>query len=131
MKLKFILLLSILFLNFSVAKSQKITFLESEHDFGQIEENGGNVSHTFEFINEGDSPLVILSVKPSCGCTTPDWSKDPIKSGSKGYIVAEYNPKGRPGVFRKSLAVISNSETNSQKLSTSTYIYIKGKVSKK
>ena len=52
MKLKFILLLSILFLNFSVAKSQKITFLESEHDFGQIEENGGNVSHTFEFINE-------------------------------------------------------------------------------
>ena len=46
------------------------------------------------------------------------------------YIVAEYNPKGRPGVFRKSLAVVSNSETNSQKLSTSTYIYIKGKVSK-
>ena len=92
MKLKFILLLSILFLNFSVAKSQKITFLEPEHDFGQIEENGGNVSHTFEFINEGDSPLVILSVKPSCGCTTPDWSKDPIKPGSKGYIVAEYNP---------------------------------------
>ena len=43
MKLKFILLLSILFLNFSVAKSQKITFLEPEHDFGQIEENGGNV----------------------------------------------------------------------------------------
>ena len=131
MKLKFILLLSILFLNFSVAKSQKITFLEPEHDFGQIEENGGNVSHTFEFINEGDSPLVILSVKPSCGCTTPDWSKDPIKPGSKGYIVAEYNPKGRPGVFRKSLAGGSNSETNSQKLSTSTYIYIKGKVSKK
>ena len=121
MKLKFILLLSILFLNFSVAKSQKITFLESEHDFGQIEENGGNVSHTFEFINEGDSPLVILSVKPSCGCTTPNWSKDEIKPGKKGFIIAEYNPKGRPGVFRKSLSVITNDNRRS-------LIFIKGKV---
>ena len=123
MKLKFILLLSILFLNFSVAKSQKITFLESEHDFGQIEENGGNVSHTFEFINEGDSPLVILSVKPSCGCTTPDWSKKEIKPGKEGFIVAEYNPRGRPGVFRKSLSVVTSDNKRS-------VIFIKGKVSR-
>ena len=123
MKLKFILLLSILFLNFSVAKSQKITFLEPEHDFGQIEENGGNVSHTFEFINEGDSPLVILSVKPSCGCTTPDWSKKEIKPGKEGFIVAEYNPRGRPGVFRKSLSVVTSDNKRS-------VIFIKGKVSR-
>lgn len=130
MKIKFLIITLILFLKFLDVKSQKISFIESEHDFGQIDENGGSVSYTFEFSNEGTLPLVILSVKPSCGCTTPDWSKNPIKPGNKGFIVAEYNPKGRPGIFRKSLAVISNSETNSEKISSSTYIYIKGKVNK-
>ncbi len=130
MKIKFLLTIIIFLFNFLDVKSQKISFIESEHDFGEIDENGGSVSYTFEFLNEGNSPLVILSVKPSCGCTTPNWSKDPIGPGNKGFIVAQYDPRGRPGVFRKSLAVISNSETNSEKISNSTYIYIKGKVNK-
>ena len=130
MKIKFLLTIIIFLFNFLDVKSQKISFIESEHDFGEIDENGGSVSYTFEFLNEGSSPLVILSVKPSCGCTTPNWSKDPIGPGNKGFIVAQYDPKGRPGVFRKSLAVISNSETNAEKISNSTYIYIKGKVNK-
>jgi len=130
MKIKFLLTIIIFLFNFLDVKSQKISFIESEHDFGEIDENGGSVSYTFEFLNEGNSPLVILSVKPSCGCTTPNWSKDPIGPGNKGFIVAQYDPKGRPGVFRKSLAVISNSETNAEKISNSTYIYIKGKVNK-
>ena len=91
-----------------------------------VEENG-EMFHILLNLLMREIPLVILSVK--LAVVLIDWSKDPIKSGSKGYIVVEYNP-GRPGVFRKSLAVVSNSETNSQKLSTSTYIYIKGKVSK-
>ena len=130
MNTKFLLITLIFSFNFLDVKSQKISFIESEHDFGEIDENGGSVSYTFEFLNEGNSPLVILSVKPSCGCTTPNWSKKPISPGNKGFIVAQYDPKGRPGVFRKSLAVISNSETNSEKISNSTYIYIKGKVNK-
>jgi len=130
MNTKFLLITLIFSFNFLDVKSQKISFIESEHDFGEIDENGGSVSYTFEFLNEGNSPLVILSVKPSCGCTTPNWSKDPIGPGDKGFIVTQYDPKGRPGVFRKSLAVISNSETNSEKISNSTYIYIKGKVNK-
>jgi len=130
MKIKFLLTIIIFLFNFLDVKSQKISFIESEHDFGEIDENGGSVSYTFEFLNEGNSPLVILSVKPSCGCTTPNWSKDPIGPGNKGFIVTQYDPKGRPGVFRKSLAVITNSETNAEKISNSTYIYIKGKVNK-
>ena len=113
------------------ANSQDLKFNEREFDFGEIKEMGGKVSHKFVFTNNSKKSIQILTVKPSCGCTTPDWSKKEIKPGKEGFIVAEYNPKGRPGVFRKSLAVVSNSETNSQKLSTSTYIYIKGKVSKK
>ena len=131
MKIKLLVLTLLLVCNLSYTQSPKINFLNYEHDFGEIEEDGGSVSHTFEFVNEGNSPLVILSVKPSCGCTTPNWSKDPIKPGGKGFIIAQYDPKGRPGVFRKSLAVVSNSESNSAKMSNSTYIYIKGKVNQK
>ena len=102
MKIKLLVLTLLLVCNLSYTQSPKINFLNYEHDFGEIEEDGGSVSHTFEFANEGTSPLVILSVKPSCGCTTPNWSKDPIKPGGKGFIIAQYDPKGRPGVFRKS-----------------------------
>ena len=109
----------------SIAFSQnnKISFEKSEHNFGDIEENGGKVSYKFTFTNNTKNPLKILSVKPSCGCTTPDWSKDEIKPGKDGYVIAEYNPRGRPGVFRKSLSVITNDNQRS-------LIFIKGKVLK-
>ena len=84
-------------------------------------ENKGKVSHKFSFTNNGKESIKILTVKPSCGCTTPNWSKDEIKPGKKGFIIAEYNPKGRPGVFRKSLSVITNNNRRS-------LIFIKGKV---
>ena len=100
-----------------------ISFDEREHNFGYIEEKGGKVSHKFTFTNNGKNPLRILSVKPSCGCTTPDWTKDEIKPGNQGYIIAEYNPKGRPGVFRKSLSIVTNDNQRA-------LIFIKGKVIK-
>ena len=67
--------------------------------------------------------IQILTVKPSCGCTTPDWSKKEIKPGKEGFIVAEYNPRGRPGIFRKSLSVVTSDNKRS-------VIFIKGKVSR-
>ena len=107
----------------SFSQKPNISFEESEHNFGDIEEKGGKVSHKFMFTNNGKNPLRILSVKPSCGCTTPDWTKDEIKPGNQGYIIAEYNPKGRPGVFRKSLSIVT--DDNQRAL-----IFIKGKVIK-
>ena len=107
----------------SFSQKPNISFDKSEHNFGNIEEKGGKVSHKFTFTNNGKNPLRILSVKPSCGCTTPDWTKDEIKPGNQGYIIAEYNPKGRPGVFRKSLSIVTND--NQREL-----IFIKGKVIK-
>ena len=107
----------------SFSQKPKISFDESEHNFGNIEEKGGKVSHKFTFTNNGKNPLRILSVKPSCGCTTPDWTKDEIKPGNQGYIIAEYNPKGRPGVFRKSLSIVTNDNQRA-------LIFIKGKVIK-
>ena len=118
-----LLTLSFILFSFFNSFSQKseIVFETSEYNFGDIQENKGKVSHKFSFTNNGKESIRILTVKPSCGCTTPNWSKDEIKPGKKGFIIAEYNPKGRPGVFRKSLSVITNDNRRS-------LIFIKGKV---
>ena len=123
--MKQLLTLSFIFFSFFNSFSQKseIVFETPEYNFGNIQENKGKVSHKFSFTNNGKESIRILTVKPSCGCTTPNWSKDEIKPGKKGFIIAEYNPKGRPGVFRKSLSVITNDDRRS-------LIFIKGKVIK-
>ena len=120
-----ILTLSFILFSFFNSFSQKseIVFETPEYNFGDIQENKGKVSHKFSFTNNGKESIRILTVKPSCGCTTPNWSKDEIKPGKKGFIIAEYNPKGRPGVFRKSLSVITSDNRRS-------LIFIKGKVVK-
>ena len=124
---KLILTFSLSLFVFSLfSQSSKIVFENSEHDFGEIQEKGGKVSYKFSFKNVGDEPLLILSVKPSCGCTTPNWSKNHIKPGEEGFIIAQYNPRGRPGVFRKSLNVVTNQSIIDKP--NNIYIYIKGNV---
>ena len=116
--------LTIIFTGFIfLANSQDLKFNEREFDFGEIKEMDGKVSHKFLFTNNSKKSIQILTVKPSCGCTTPDWSKKEVKPGKEGFIVAEYNPKGRPGVFRKSLSVVTSDNKRS-------VIFIKGKVSR-
>ena len=121
MKHLLILNLFLLFAYHAFSQKSEIIFETPEYNFGDIQENKGKVSHKFSFTNNGKESIRILTVKPSCGCTTPNWSKDEIKPGKKGFIIAEYNPKGRPGVFRKSLSVITNDNRRS-------LIFIKGKV---
>ncbi len=122
--MKKISFLTIIFTGFIfLANSQDLKFNEREFDFGEIKEMDGKVSHKFVFTNNSKKSIQILTVKPSCGCTTPDWSKKEVKPGKEGFIVAEYNPKGRPGVFRKSLSVVTSDNKRS-------VIFIKGKVSR-
>ena len=85
----------------------------TSHDFGVIKEADGKVSHTFVIKNEGDAPLVVTRVIASCGCTTPEWTKEPIAPGKTGDIKVTYNPAGRPGPFSKSISVYSNGKTGS------------------
>lgn len=99
-------------------------FTRDYNDFGVVEE-GQQASHTFEFTNTGNAPIVITNVAPSCGCTTPDWTRDPIAPGGKGKITASYNSAGRPGVFNKSINVQSNASEPYKTL------YIRGTVVKK
>ncbi len=87
----------------------EIKFYEESHDFGEIAE-GEKVSHRFKFKNVGKYPLIIESVKPSCGCTTPNYSKDPVPPGEEGFIDVEFNSKGRSGKQTKSITIRANTE---------------------
>ncbi len=86
---------------------------ETSYDFGQIEEDEGKVSVTFTIKNVGDAPLVVTRVIASCGCTTPEWTREPIAPGKTGDIKITYNPKGRPGPFSKTISVYSNGKAGS------------------
>ncbi len=103
-----------------LASAQKKAVIAAEvttHDFGEIKEADGKVSHTFVIKNQGDGPLVITRVIASCGCTTPEWTKEPIAPGKTGDIKVTYNPSGRPGSFSKTISVYSNGKTGSYILS--------------
>lgn len=79
-------------------------FIEDNHNFGEIPE-GDKVSHTFKFKNTGANPLKVENVKPSCGCTTPDWSREDIAPGAEGFVTVEFDSKGKTGVQKKSVTV--------------------------
>ncbi|MBP8792751.1 MAG: DUF1573 domain-containing protein [Lutibacter sp.] len=86
-----------------------LEFDTMEYDFGTIVE-GEVVDGVFNVANNGKVDLVITGVQPSCGCTTPDWTKEPIKPGDKGEIRFSFNSNGRVGVQNKSITVTSNAE---------------------
>ena len=78
------------------------------HDFGKIKQ-GVPVNHEFTFVNKGQVPMIITNAQPSCGCTVPAWSKDPIPPGGSGYVKATFNAAAG-GVFDKSITVMANVE---------------------
>ncbi len=91
-------------------KGANMSFDNIEHNFGDIEEEAGPVSHTFRFRNTGSIPLIIHDVKSSCGCTTPAYSREPVLPGAEGYIKATYDPKNRPHGFEKAISIKTNAE---------------------
>jgi len=82
-------------------------FKTVDHDFGTINE-GQVVEHTFAFTNTGAAPLIIQNAQPSCGCTVPEWSKDPIPAGGTGYIKAKFDSNGKPNIQNKTITVTAN-----------------------
>jgi hypothetical protein len=110
---KYLLIISLLVFSGIVCAQYaqtKMKVSETEHDFGKFKEEAGRQSYDFVVTNIGTDPLVIQNVAASCGCTTPDWTKQPIPGGGTGKITAIYDPKDRPGPFSKTLTVYSNSK---------------------
>jgi hypothetical protein len=86
----------------------QIKFTEEKYDFGSIKQ-GDVVDHVFKFKNTGTQPLVISNVQASCGCTIPDWTKEPVAPGKTGMISAKFNSAGKMGMQTKVLTIESNS----------------------
>lgn len=101
-----LLLFGIVFAENAADKTKgQIKFEKTTYDFGNIREDGGKVTHEFEFVNNGSEPMQIISAKAECGCTKPDYPKGEIKPGERGVIKVTYNPLGRPGGFTKVVTV--------------------------
>jgi hypothetical protein len=88
----------------------KMQVSDTEHNFGTFKEEAGKQTFDFIVTNTGTEPLIIQNVQPSCGCTTPEWTKQPIPVGGKGKITAIYDPANRPGAFNKTLSVYANTK---------------------
>ncbi len=101
----------------------KLTFTEEVYDYGTVKE-GESVEHTFKFKNTGVAPLIIESAKSTCGCTVPQFPKEPIAPGESGEIAVKFNSKNKSGRQRKPVNVTANTWP---KLTT---VYIDGTVEK-
>ena len=86
-----------------------MTFDVSEHDFGNITQ-ANRVAHTFTFKNTGSTPLVIESASAMCGCTVPEWPKEPIAPGETGKISVEFDPTGKMGQQSKQVTIRANTQ---------------------
>ncbi len=99
----------------SDAKSPVMTFESREHDFGLI--NGTDkVEYTFNFKNTGSSDLLISNAVGSCGCTIPEYPKEPIQSGKSGKIKVIFNPSGKSGQQQKTVTITTNSASGQELL---------------
>jgi hypothetical protein len=85
-----------------------LTFDKDTHDFGDIFQ-GDKVEQVFKFTNTGNEPLIITNIQVTCGCTAPEFPRNPIAPGGKGEIKIAFNSAGKMGRQNKSLPVISNS----------------------
>lgn len=90
----------------NVSPAAAFYWANTSFDFGKTK-MGIPVSYEFRFTNTGMTPLVISSVKPSCGCTVTAYTKDPVEKGASGFVRATYDA-AKPGKFTKTVAVYAN-----------------------
>ena len=95
--------------NTNSAGKGKIVFAETSYDFGTVKE-GAVVDYTFKFKNEGTEPVILAQVTAGCGCTTPNYSTEPVLPGKEGEVSVSFNSAGHPGVQQKLVTVTSNAE---------------------
>jgi hypothetical protein len=101
----------------------EIKFEEEEFDFGMITQ-GEKVSHAFTFKNVGKGNLVISGASGSCGCTVPEWPKEPIKPGESGRINVVFSSEGKRGLQEKTITVLTNCEPATRVIRIKTEIVV-------
>jgi hypothetical protein len=95
-----------------VAPEEVLLLKETEHDFGKIPQ-GKPVYYTFDIVNNGKTELKLDDVKASCGCTTPEWSRDPIAPGATAKIKVGFNASAE-NYFEKTITITYNTTQSKQ-----------------
>lgn len=109
---KLVAILCVAFISFGAMAQEKVAKIEFKTDvidYGTIEK-GADGLRVFEFTNTGNAPLIISNAKSTCGCTVPNWPKEPIMPGQSGEIKVKYDTK-RVNPIRKTITVSSNADT--------------------
>jgi hypothetical protein len=88
----------------------EMTFKVTSHDFGKLKK-GSDCTFEFVFKNTGKSDILITNVSASCGCTTPEYSKEPVKKNLEGKIKVRYD-SNRIGQFTKTVTILSNAKNS-------------------
>lgn len=100
-----------------------IKFSEEEFNFGKVMQ-GDVVEHSFEFKNTGKEPLIISDCKASCGCTIPEWPRDPVAPGATAKITAKFNTTGKSNEQKKVITVTANTEPYQSFISLSGFVEV-------
>lgn len=101
--MKKLLFVAFLFSAFSAFAQEPVKFVETKHSFGKLKQNVP-ATYVFKFTNTSSKPLVIESAVAGCGCTTPEYPKEPIIKGKQGTIKVTYNAASM-GAFTKDVTV--------------------------
>jgi len=109
--------------NITNAPTTTMTFTENSHDFGEVALKSSN-EHIFKFTNSGDVPLVINNASATCGCTVPEWPKEPIAPGADGEIKVVFKPKDNQAgsVQNKTVTIKANLPGGSTQLNISASV---------
>lgn len=97
--------------NRAVDQWPEMRFEKYDHNFGEIRE-GEKVEKRFKFTNTGNAELVIFSAKGTCGCTVPDYPRNPIAPGETGEILVTYDSSNRTGLQEKTVNITANTNPN-------------------
>lgn len=100
-----------------------IEFAETTFDFGEVQ-SGDMIVHVFTFTNTGEEPLILSDAKGSCGCTVPQWPREPIAPGETASITVEFNSKNKAGKRNQKVTLTTN--TNPPQ----SFVYLTGTVIK-
>jgi hypothetical protein len=89
------------------ANAPVMKFEFESHDFGKVKA-GDKVTYEFKFTNTGPSPLIISTATASCGCTVPEWPKEPVQPGQGGKIKVTFDSANKEGLQDKQITVTAN-----------------------
>jgi len=96
-------------------KFASMDFDKTEHDFGTIDE-GDKVETVFTFTNNGEADLLITKATGSCGCTVPDYPKEPVKPGEKATMKVSFSSIGKKGMQNKTVTIKANTKSGEEML---------------